>query len=166
MRKRLLASVVCLCWALSVKAGDKTLLVKWPDLAPHVNGMNIRTVLADGTRVEGRAISVEPAGLSVIVAKSSGRAQLAGNSLLPRNAVASVRVRRTGWKWKVICPLVGFVAMGTLGGVVGGRVDRGALILSNGAAAGILAGMATGAGGGVLVGRWADHHDTTIKIAP
>jgi hypothetical protein len=153
-----------LCVIVPANARDKDLFVQWPDLKAYVNGMKISTTLADGAHIEARAIAVEPDGLSVIVRKSSGRAYTSGSSLLPRTSLSTIRVQRTGWKWKVICPVMGFFGMGVLGGVVGGRVDRGGFIISNGAAAGIFAGMATGITCGLLVGRQADHHYTTIKI--
>jgi hypothetical protein len=75
-------------------------------------------------------------------------------------------VGHTGWKWKVIGPIVGFVGMGALGAAIGNTVDRGGVIVSDGAAVGALVGMVSGIVGGALIGRWVDHHYTTIKIAP
>ena len=166
MRRTFAAILILLCAGVRLEARDHSLLVRWPDLAPQVNGMKISTVLQDGSRVEGRAISVEPEALIVMVARSSSQAYGKGKSTLPRTSVSSIRVSHTGWKWKVIGPIAGFVGMGALGGAVGNRVDRGGFIFSDGAAVGALAGMVTGIVAGALIGRWADHHYVTITIAP
>jgi hypothetical protein len=126
--------------------------------------MKISTVLEDGSRVEGRAVSVEPEALVVMVTKSSNRAYVQGRTSLPRTALSVIRVGHTGWKWKVIGPMVGFFGVGGLGALVGNSIDPGGFIVSDGAAVGALVGMATGIASGALIGRWADHHYTTINI--
>src|SRR5262249_44059519 len=148
---------------VSLQARGKNIVVRWPDLATYVNGMKISTVLEDGSRIEGRAISVEPEALVVMVTKSSTRTYVQGRALLPRASLSVVRVSRTGWKWKVIGPIVGFFGIGGLGAAVGNTVDRTGFIISDGAAVGALVGMATGIVSGALIGRWADHHYTTIR---
>jgi hypothetical protein len=65
-------------------ARDNPIVVRWSELAPHVNGMKISTVLQDGSRVEGRAVSVEPEALVVTITKSSNQAHAPGRALLPR----------------------------------------------------------------------------------
>lgn len=164
MLRAFVGAVVLLSAGVPAFAGDPVVRVPWGELAPRVNGMQFSTVLGNSARIEGRAISVEPEALLAIVKKSSDRARYQGQCSLPRAEISSVRVRHTGWKWKVISPIVGFVALGALGGFVGRSVDRPSWIISNGAAYGILAGMATGVTSGVLIGRWADRHYTTIQI--
>ena len=166
MRTALVATFILLCSGASSEARDKKVPLRWDDLAPYVNGKKMSAVLADGTRVEGRAISVEPDGLAVMVARSSDKARFQGKSLLPRSSLSTIRTGHTGWKWKVIGPIAGFFGLGTLGAFLGDRADPDGFIISNGAAIGILAGVAIGVTAGVLIGRWADHHYTTIEIVP
>src|SRR5689334_14601126 len=120
MLRVLAATLLWLCSSGPAAARDNPMVVRWSDLAPHVNGMKISTVLTDGSRIEGRAVSVESEALVVTVTKTSNRAAYApGRALLPRTSLSTIRVGHTGWKWKVIGPIVGFVGMGAVGAAIG-----------------------------------------------
>lgn len=143
-----------------LQAGNKDAAVAWTELASQVHGRKFATVLDDGTKVEGRVISVEPDALAVKVRKSSGNVYPKGRGLLPRAKLSSIDVQQTGKKWKIIDPIVGCAGVGVLGGVVG--VARGGPL---GAGAGLLGGMVVGGVLGEFVGIHEDRHMVTIRIA-
>ena len=166
MRRIVTLTLLWIGSGLLGEARDNNLAVRWADLPEHINGLKISTLLEDGSRIDARAISVEPEALLVTVSRSSNPIYGKGTARLPRTSLSTLRVQHTGWKWKVICPIVGFVGLGALGVVAGGHFDRGGFIVSNGEAVGALVGMAAGVTGGVLIGRWADRHYVTIQIIP
>lgn len=152
--------LLSLCPGSRLSAGEKGAAVGWTELATYVNGMKFATVLEDGTKVEGRAISVVPEGLAVNVSKSSGKLYGKGRAMLPRVMLSSIDVLKSGKKFKIIDPIVGCAGVGVLGGVVG--VARGGPL---GAGAGLLGGMVVGGVIGELVGIHEDHYKVTIRIA-
>jgi len=149
-----------------IEAGQKTIVLGWNELPDRITGKQVRAVLADGVRLEGRAISVETGSLSIRVKNSSDPTRLHEIVSLGKPELASLEVRRSGWKWKVIAPVIGFISFGIAGAVIGNRIDPYGLIISDGAVVGSAVGALAGVGTGLVVGWLADRHYVKIDIVP
>jgi hypothetical protein len=145
-------------------AADNIVRVRWGELSAHVVGRKISTVLTDGASVEGRVTAVQPEALALRVTKTSDPRRFSKDAQLPRSSLTVVQVRRDGWKWKVIAPIVGVIGLAVAGGAIGGHIDSDGFIISNGAAIGVVVGAAVGATAGYFIGRAADHHTRTVEI--
>jgi hypothetical protein len=156
--------LVVVCLGADARAAEKQLRLKWTELAPYVVGRRISTVLTDGVRLEGKVISTKPEALVVDVKKTSEPSRFRGTADVPRELVSMLQVSRPGWKWRVIGPVTGFLTLGLVGGVIGGRIDPHGFFIPDGAAKGITVGALTGAVGGYVAGYYADRHTTVIQI--
>jgi len=153
-----------ICLGAEARAAERQFRVKWTELAPHVVGRRISTVLTDGVRLEGKVISTKPEALVVEVKKTSEPTRFRGTADIPRELISTLQVSRPGWKWRVIGPVTGFLTLGLVGGVIGGRIDPHGFFIPDGAAKGIAVGALTGAVGGYVAGHYADRHTTVIQI--
>ena len=166
MPKSPLTIAISLLAATLAHAADHRIQSAWPELASHVQGRKISTVLTDGTEVKGRVVSVTPEALLIAVSKTSQPARYRGTSPVPRPLLSSLRVSKQGWKWHAILPVAGAIAIGFAGAVIGGRIDPHGFIFSDGAANGVLVGGIVGATGGYLAARHADRHTLLVDIVP
>jgi hypothetical protein len=136
----------------------------WEELATIV-GRQVRLVMPDGARIEGRAIALEVDALGVDIRKTTNKtAYPKGRFLVPRSTLRAVDVVQSSTKrWRILCL--------ALGGGIGYLAARGAINSekSSGAGAGTL-GLGTLAVGlpvaGYLIGAAADRRATTYIILP
>ena len=85
---------------------------------------------------------------------------------LPSTVISLLlEVRKSGWKWKVIAPVLGVFGFGAAGTVIGNQINPQGFIISDGAATGGVVGASTGLGAGLVVGWLADRHYVKIDIA-
>ncbi len=166
MRAIALSAFLMLVAASGMEAGQKTLALRWSELPTQIAGKQIRVILADGVRLEGRAISVGSDSLSIDLKKSSDEARFHDTASLRRQEIAILQVRKSGWKWKVIAPVVGLFSFGLAGAAIGDQMDPQGFIISDGAITGATVGALTGVGAGLVVGWLADRHYVKIDIAP
>ncbi len=166
MRNTVLLAILVLLAPTGIEAGQKTLALRWSELPAQIAGKQTRVILTDGVRLEGRAISVGADSLSIDVKKSSDPARFRNTASLRRSELAILEVRRSGWKWKVIAPVLGFFGFGFAGAAIGDRIDPQGFIISDGAVTGCVVGAFTGIGTGLVVGWLADRHYVKIDITP
>lgn len=166
MRNAVLAAVLCCAMSCDALSRDPSGVAAWDELGAMVNGKTFYTVLPDGTRVDGRAVAVQPEGLRTTVRKSSNAAYQKGKEVvLPREALSAIQVRNRGWKWKVIAPVAGLFAGAATGALIGTAADhKGCFIICEGTAIGLLTGAAAGVGFGLWAGYLADRRYTTLTI--
>jgi hypothetical protein len=166
MRRRVAAAVLCCALSVNALARDRSTALGWDELGAAVNGKTFYTVLQDGTRVDGRAIAVQPEGLRTTVRKSTNSAYAKSKEVvLPRESLSAIQVQHRGWKWKVLIPIAGFFAGAVIGGLIGTAADhKSCFIICDGTAIGVLVGGAGGVGLGLWAGHQADRQYTTITI--
>ena len=159
-------AILVLLAPAGIEAGQKTMALGWSELPAHVAGKQIRVVLTDGVRLEGRAISVGADSMVIDVKKSSEPARLHNAASVRRSELAILEVRKSGWIWKVVAPVLGLFSFGLAGAAIGNQIDPYGFIISDGAATGFAVGALTGVGTGLVVGWLADRHYVKIEIAP
>jgi hypothetical protein len=117
MNKRLLAafSLLLLCSAPIFAGSADQRQIAWSDL-PMVFDQNIRIVMPDGTRIEGKAVALESDALAVQVTKTTNVNDYPkGRLLVPRATLQAFDIHRPTFYWRVIGVFVGAV-----GGAVAG----------------------------------------------
>jgi hypothetical protein len=115
MNKRLLAafSLLLLCSAPIFAGSADQRQIAWSDL-PMVFDQNIRIVMPDGTRIEGKAVALESDALAVQVTKTTNVNDYPkGRLLVPRAMLQAFDIRNPTYHWHVIGTV-----LGTLAGVV------------------------------------------------
>lgn len=165
MRTLIISAILVLLAPAGIEAGQKTLALRWSELPAQIAGKQIKVVLTDGVRLEGRAISVGADSVAIDVTKSSDPARLRNTASVRRPELAILEVRKSGWRWKVVAPVLGFLSFGAAGAAIGKQIDPG-FIISDGAVTGAAVGALTGIGTGLVVGWLADRHYMKIEIAP
>lgn len=156
-----LAHAVPLCAAEKKPPDERKFRLQWGDLAPLVAGNKISTVLTTGDRVEGKAVTVKPHALLLVITKSSDRsAYPKGEGMLPRTLLTELRVTKTtGYTWKIVGTVIG----AGIGIAIGAPV----LAIAGSEAAGIGAALLAGCPGlGFLAGWATDRKVTVITIVP
>jgi hypothetical protein len=149
---------------IGAEAGQEVLSLKWSELATCITGKNVRVVLTGGVHLEGRATSVGAESLTIEVNKSSDPDRFRNTASVGRPELARLEVRKSGWMWKVVAPILGCVGFGIGGTAIGKRIDPYGFIISDGAIKGGLVGGAAGIGTGLVVGWLADRHYVRIDI--
>jgi len=165
--KRLLTLAACVyaASALGWAREPAALKLQWSALGPRIGHKKVAFMLPHGTRVEGRAITVEADGLRMKVTKSSNRkAQPKGKQLVPRRDLTMVRVTEYGWVARLLVT-VGAMGLAT-GAIMAQQIDLyegpAIIVVPVMCAAGVV-----GAGvGGYYVGKRIDKRVTEIAIAP
>ena len=117
MNKRLLAAffLLLLCSAPIFAGSADQRQIAWSDL-PMVFDQNIRIVMPDGTRIEGKAVALESDALAVQVTKTTNVNDYPkGRLLVPRATLQAFDIHRPTFYWRVIGVFVGAV-----GGAVAG----------------------------------------------
>jgi hypothetical protein len=148
----------------ALRAGERNVRLPWAELGPAVSGRKISTILSDGTSLSGKVIAIKPEAMVVHMGKTSDPGRFHGDAEVPRALVSALRVSKPGWKWRVILPLTCAVGFAAAGGAIGGRVDPGGFIISDGAANGIAVGLVTGAATGYVAGHFADKHTLIVEV--
>jgi hypothetical protein len=142
-------------------ATGQEIQITWEGLVAII-GQNVRLVMPDGARIEGKAMALEMDALVVGIRKSSNQpAYPRGKFLVPRATLKAVDVERPTKVWRIVCTAGGggiAIVFATLaaGTTTGGWHTR----------TGIYTGLAVGTPLlGYLLGRAADRHTITYVIA-
>jgi hypothetical protein len=158
MNKRLLAAFFLLLFfnALLFAGIADTRQIAWSDL-PTVFHKNLRIVMPDGTRIEGKAVALETDALAVEVTKTTNVNDYPkGRLLVPRATLRAFDIPNPTYRWRIL---------GAVGGAVAGV---GALAVfayftnGNGVA---WAGAAAIPVAGYFLGQRADQRVTTYVVA-
>ena len=160
MKKRLLAGFFLLlfCSAPIFAGNTDQRQIAWSDL-PTVFDKNIRIVMPDGTRIEGKAVALETDALAVQVTKTTNVNDYPkGRLLVPRATLQAFDIRNPTYHWRVIG-----TALGTLAGVV---ALVGVAIIAGGSDFPAAAGAAGAAipVAGYFLGQRADQRVTTYVV--
>jgi hypothetical protein len=146
-------SALLLFSSIAISAGDRTLQLKWNQLAPLLTGEKVVLHLASGERVNGRVTAVQPDSL---VLKRHGQR-------VARTSIRELRLVHMRARGRII---------GTVAGLVGGLAIGSAIAVThlwtagNGTNAAILA-VAVGLPvGGYFIGKTTDRQETLIQILP
>lgn len=129
--------------------------LQWRDLPRMITDHKVVMKLPDGTRVQGKVLSVEPDAMVLDITKTSDKhAYAKGHGSVPRAAISEFRlVKRTGHTWTVVGTAIGAgvgLALGGVAAVYGG--NEGADVA--GPVAALIAGpTALGFWGGWVSGR-------------
>lgn len=152
--RRLSAVIALLLFdSIAVFAGDRTLQLKWNQLAPLLTGEKVVLRLENGERLNSRVAAVEADGL--VLKRHDQR--------VARNSIRELRLVHMRARGRII---------GTVGGLVGGLAIGMAIAVSrfwnagNGTAAASLA-VAVGLPvGGYFIGKMTDRQETVIQVMP
>lgn len=112
MNKRLLAAhFVLLFFSAPIFAGtDDQRQIAWSDL-PMIFAKNIRIVMPDGTRIEGKAVALETDALAVQVTKTTNVNDYPkGRLLVPRATLQAFDIRNPTYHWRVVGTVLGALA--------------------------------------------------------
>jgi len=137
----------------AVFAGDRTLQLKWNQLAPLLTGEKVVVHLEGGGRVNGRVSTVQPEGL---VLKEHGQK-------VARNSIRELRLVHMRARGRII---------GTVTGVFGGLAIAGGIAAThlfsggNGVNALIVVAVVGLPVAGYFIGRAGDRQETLIQILP
>lgn len=127
--------------------------IGWNDLQLIV-GRNVRIVMPDGTRIEGKAIAVEPDALTLDVNKTTNTTAFAkGKRLVPRAALQTFDISHPTHRWRI-----GGAALGGLLGMIGAGP------LESKSSGGYWAAASAVSIAGYFLGRQGDQRVTTYVI--
>ncbi len=166
MQVKIIPVLIALLASAGAQAGQRTLSVRWNELPLHVVGKQMKVVLTSGVRLEGRGVSVGADSLVMDVRKSSEPGRPHSVATLYRPELAGIEVRKSGWKWKVISPIICFFGFGFAGAAIGDNIGPRGFIISDGAVKGAAVGMLSGIGVGIVLGSLADRNYVRVEIAP
>jgi len=108
--------------ALSQMLRGEELSLRWTELEPAVAGRQVKIVLPNGARIEGRVAAVEPEGLRTRITKTSDqKVQPKGEVLLPKTSVSVLQVMSIGIRWRILGTAIGPILVGTAGASVAAR---------------------------------------------
>ena len=159
MNKRLLAAFFVLLFSAPIFAGSADQRqIAWSDL-PTIFNKNIRIVMPDGTRIEGKAAALETDALAVEVTKTTNPNNYPkGKLLVPRATLQAFDIQNPTYHWRIIG-----TTLGTLAGVV---AIVGIAIIAGGSdfPAAAAAGGAAIPIAGYFLGQRADQRVTTYVI--
>src|SRR5580700_1218695 len=83
----------------------------WDQLSAFVSDHSVAVTLMDGTRIEGKAIAVEPDQLIMDVRKTSDpRAHAKGRQSVPRDQAKAIVVNRPTVRWRIVGVSLGAAA--------------------------------------------------------
>jgi len=157
--------MVMLGWGTlpAVAASNQERKVTWDGLSEIV-GKNVRVVMPDGSRIEGRATELQADALVVNIRKTTNKAAFPkGKFLVARATLRALDVSRNTIYWRTTGVVVGTVA-GI--GLFAALFETHGLSTSGPAAVGYLAVGAVIPVVGYFVGNAADHHTITYVITP
>jgi hypothetical protein len=155
MSSRGLSTVIALLLfgSVAVSAGDRTLQLKWNQLAPLLTGEKVVLRLEGGERVNGRVASVQPDHLLL---KRHDQA-------VARTSIRELRLMHMRARGRII---------GVVGGLAGGLAAAGGIAAThlfssgNGVSVAIVA-VAVGLPvAGYFIGMASDRQETLIQILP
>lgn len=112
MNKRLLAGFFLLLSvnALLFAGSADTRQIAWSDL-PTVFHRNIRIVMPDSTRIEGKAVALETDALAVEVTKTTNVNDYPkGRLLVPRATLRAFEIPNPTYHWRILGAVGGLVA--------------------------------------------------------
>ncbi|HCC58321.1 MAG TPA: hypothetical protein DEQ47_13895 [Solibacterales bacterium] len=96
--------------ALLFAGSADTRQIAWSDL-PTVFHKNIRIVMPDGTRIEGKAVALETDALAVQVTKTTnGNDYPKGRLLVPRATLRAFDIPNPTYHWRVLGTVLGILA--------------------------------------------------------
>jgi len=154
--------IVLLCAGqTSGLAESKPLELKWPELAPLIQGHRIQLTLA-GAQLRGRPVVVREDALVMDVRSASGgKSFQKGSVTIPRESVTLIKLERSrGDGGKKLGTVIGVLS--GLGGYVTARANA-----SSGVSIPLFLGLAAGfTVGGYHAGRGIDRRETLIRIVP
>jgi hypothetical protein len=135
--------------------------LRWEELQPLILGQRVTVTLADGASVQGDVLAVRDDALVVDVGRRPVPAAVQPGGRLPRSAVATIRLERTGG--------AGGRNLGTIIGVLTGVVVGGYVTsqVADSAGTGIplFLGLASAiTAGGYYAGRRIDRRITIIRV--
>jgi hypothetical protein len=157
--------LVMLGWGTppAVAGSNQERRVTWDGLS-EIIGKNVRVVMPDGSRIEGRAMELQPDALVVNIRKTANKAVYPkGKFLVARATLRALDVSRNTVLWRTT---------GVVAGTVAGVGLFAALFERHGLSTGGAAGATYFALGvsipvvGYFVGNAADHHTITYVITP
>lgn len=162
--RKLLHLIFALSQVLRGGVDARELSLRWTELEPAVAGRQVRTVLPNGTRIEGGVAAVEPEGLRIRITKTPAR-RVQPEVLLFRTSVSGLQVMRYGVRWRILGTAIGPIMVGAAGTSVaaGGAGSVDDLPKYNGYGAAAVAGTGIV---GYYLGRRVDRNVTTIRIVP
>jgi hypothetical protein len=153
--------LIMLGWSTprAVAASGQELHIAWEGLSAVV-GHNVKAVMPDGTRIQGKATAVEIDALAVEIRKTSNKAAYPkGKFLVPRATLKAVDVEQPTKQWRIACTTGGAalgIAFGTLAAGVGSWKTRTEVYGVMAVAAPVI---------GYLLGHAADRRTITYVIA-
>jgi uncharacterized protein YcfJ len=155
MSSRRLSAVIALFLfgSVAVSAGDRTLQLKWNQLAPLLTGEKVVVHLEGGGRVNGRVAAVQPEGLVL-----KGHDQK-----VARNSIRELRLMHMRARGRII---------GTVTGLLGGLAIAGGIASThlfsggNGVNVAIVAAAVGLPVAGYFIGKASDRQETLIQILP
>ena len=145
-------------------AAERSIELKWNELAPIIQGQRVELALREGAKIKGEVVLLRGDSLVIDVKKVSGsKAYHQGSASIPRAEISLVKLERTHGNWGRNLG----VTIGLLTGVsVGGYI---AATATGSARAGIplFLGIASAVTlAGYYAGRGLDGRITFIKIMP
>lgn len=171
MRTWLLFLCTVLLLPARVALAEEARELAWNELS-LVIGKNLRILMPDGSRIEGRAISIEPDVFVIRVRKTADPAKYPkGNLSVSRASLKTFQMSTPTIRWRVLGTSVG-AALGLVAGVLaacGASECLGPPVngKSNKAAIAVLAGVAVALPvGGYFLGNRADRRWTTVRVGP
>jgi len=157
--------LIMLSWGtLPAMAGsNQERRVTWDGLS-EIIGKNVRVVMPDGSRIEGRATQLQADALVVNIRKTTNTAAYPkGNFLVARATLRALDVSRNTAYWRV----TGVVLGGAAGlGLMVALLARGGIFSPHPAAPLDVAAGAAIPVVGYFVGNAADHHTITYVVTP
>jgi hypothetical protein len=144
-------------------AESKPLELKWPELAPLIQGHRIQLTL-DGAQLRGDAVVVREDALVMDVGSASGgKSFQKGSVTIPRESVTLIKLERSrGDGGKKLGTVIGVLSGLVIGGYVTARAN-GSAGVSIPLFLGLTAGFTVG---GYHAGRGIDRRETLIRIVP
>jgi hypothetical protein len=140
----------------------RRLELKWSELGSRIAGRKVALALPDGTRIEGKALRVDPDGLRLKVTKTSDRkVQPKGEHMVPRQSLSVLRVteyRKAGRLVGVLTPFAAAAAVTAPLMSERFQTPPGVIFIPVLAAAGVSI-------AGYYIGKALDKRVTEIKIA-
>ena len=147
-------TAVCAVLLLAGSAWADSLTLHWNELSPVLAHHTVSLTAPDGTRIKGRAVSVDP---DQLVIETGGN-----NTKIPRAQVKTLEVNHPTKLWRIVGTATGAV-LGLVVGVLAAIAKNG--LFSNSSDNGIVIGVAAGiTAGGFLLGWAADRRRTTVVV--
>lgn len=163
--RNVLAIVVLIPVGTNCAVADERRTVTWSEVDSAVADATIKLVLPTGTRIQGKLLRVEPAGLALNVTETSNTKDIAkGRASIPRASISTIQARKCGAKWRVI---LGIGVPAGLLGAAGAAINSQSPTVKGPDTAGVILGIGAGSAvAGYFAGRHLDCHVTDISVIP